>query len=421
MALKQRSFRPPKTICSLPWTAVETSPNGEARVCCLADDLITQPNGHPYNMQEHSLQEAFKSDYMKKLRQEFLDGKKPSTCNKCWSVEQAGGKSKRILAYDMLEYTKVFDEIDYQNTDPHTIQFLDLKLGNICNLKCRICGSWSSSKWAQESLDYLKADGTSKEDLKKSEHYRQLQMGQWPRKTKVFWDELEDYLPGVKYFEFTGGEPMMIKEHFEVLRKSVALGHSKNQMIHYNTNGTQYPEAEILELFPHFKKVHVAFSIDDVEEQFEYQRYPATWSEVNANIDKWDKIKSQVKTIETQICCTINVLNVLNLVGMGQWILTKQFDSWYFNMLHEPRHMSITALPKEVKERIKQKVNNNNLPTRMHQELKTAVNRIDQYSVMDMRAFKNFRQEIDRTDLYRNQNFSKTFPELDQMLIDAGV
>ena len=112
---------------------------------------------------------------------------------------------------------------------------------------------------------------------------------------------------------------------------------------------------------------------------------------------------------------------MLNLVGMGQWILTKQFDSWYFNMLHEPRHMSITALPKAVKEKIKEKVNNNNLPARMHDELKSAVNRIDQYSVLDMRAFKNFRHEIDRTDLYRNQNFAKTFPELDQMLVDAGV
>ena len=105
---------------------------------------------------------------MKSLRQAFLDGKKPSTCNKCWSVEQAGRKSKRILAYDMLEYTKVFNKIDYEDINPKTIQFLDLKLGNICNLKCRICGSWSSSKWAQEQLDYLKADGISKEDLKKS-------------------------------------------------------------------------------------------------------------------------------------------------------------------------------------------------------------------------------------------------------------
>ena len=106
---------------------------------------------------------------------------------------------------------------------------------------------------------------------------------------------------------------------------------------------------------------------------------------------------------------------------MGQWILTKNFDGWFFNMLHEPRHMSITALPKKVKEAVKEKVLNNNLPQDMAQELKNAVNRIDQYSVMDMRAFKNFRFEIDRTDLYRNQNFAKTFPQLDELLKNEGV
>ena len=57
----------------------------------------------------------------------------------------------------------------------------------------------------------------------------------------------------------------------------------------------------------------------------------------------------------------------------------------------------------------------------MYSELKSAINRIDQYDVMDMRGFKSFRKEIDRTDLYRNQNFAKTFPELNQMLINAGV
>ena len=90
-------------------------------------------------------------------------------------------------------------------------------------------------------------------------------------------------------------------------------------------------------------------------------------------------------------------------------------------MLHEPRHMSITALPKPVKEIIKDKVLNNNLPTDMYNEIKNAVNRIDQYDVMDMRGFKNFRFEINRTDLYRKQNFAKTFPELNQLLLDEGV
>ena len=57
----------------------------------------------------------------------------------------------------------MFDKIDYNKTDPKDIQFLDLKLGNICNLKCRICGSWSSSKWASELIDYYKAEGQTKE------------------------------------------------------------------------------------------------------------------------------------------------------------------------------------------------------------------------------------------------------------------
>ena len=407
--------------CPLPWTSIEATPNGEARVCCLSNELITDDKGMAYNINQNTLQEMFQSKYMKNLRQQFLDGKKPGACNKCWSVEQAGGKSKRILARDSLEHRKVFDPINYADIDPSKIQFLDLKLGNICNLKCRICGSWSSSKWAAEQIDYYKAEGQTKEYIKNSDHYRQLQMGQWPRKSQSFWNEIEELLAGVKYFEFTGGEPMMIKEHFQLLRKSVELGFSKNQMIHYNTNGTQYPEKEIKELFPYFKKVHVAFSIDDVEEQFEYQRYPAKWDEVNQNIDKWDNIKKRYPNITTQVCCTVNVLNVLNLVGMGQWILTKNFDGWFFNMLHEPRHMSITALPKKVKEAVKEKVLNNNLPQDMAQEIKNAVNRIDQYSVMDMRAFKNFRFEIDRTDLYRNQNFAKTFPQLDELLKNEGV
>ena len=122
-------------------------------------------------------------------------------------------------------------------------------------------------------------------------------MGQWPRKTKTFWGEIGDILSGVKYFEFTGGEPFMIQEHFDVLRKSVELGYSHEQMIHYNTNGTQFPEKEIKELFPHFKSVHVAIRVEDIEEKFEYQRYPAKWDEVNENIDKWDNIKFDVPSI----------------------------------------------------------------------------------------------------------------------------
>ena len=47
--------------CPLPWVAVETTPNGESRVCCLSNTLITKDDGTPFNMMTDTLSEAFRS------------------------------------------------------------------------------------------------------------------------------------------------------------------------------------------------------------------------------------------------------------------------------------------------------------------------------------------------------------------------
>jgi hypothetical protein len=139
------------------------------------------------------------------------------------------------------------------NSEP-TLKFIDFKLGNVCNLKCRICGSWSSSKWAQEELEY----GENPVALKN------LREGGWPKKNPQFFEDLKEDLAHVEYFEFTGGEPFMIKDHFKILMHCVEKGYAKNIDIHYNTNGTQLPPQEIFDLWSCFKHVEIAFSIDDV-------------------------------------------------------------------------------------------------------------------------------------------------------------
>ena len=101
--------------------------------------------------------------------------------------------------------------------------FLDLKLGNICNLKCRICGSWSSNKWAQEEVQQ-----NPKHIAKKW-----LKDGQWPRKNPQFWENVDKLLPDIKYFEFTGGEPLVRKGIDKIINKSV----ENNLMISLTTNG----------------------------------------------------------------------------------------------------------------------------------------------------------------------------------------
>ena len=140
----------PSSLCILPWMSLEATPTGNFRPCCLAEDLIVDKQGNPYDIAKGgTLKEAFESRYMQNLREQFTNGEKPLTCKKCWALESSGGESKRLIS------NKKFGT----NTDQTKLSFLDLKLGNICNLKCRICGTWSSSKWAQEEIEYETARG----------------------------------------------------------------------------------------------------------------------------------------------------------------------------------------------------------------------------------------------------------------------
>ena len=220
-------------ICILPWISIETSPIGTARPCCLAKNEITYHDDlgieQKYNLNTHTLEEIYHSKYMQLLRRDFLYGHKPATCQRCWDEEAAGRVSKRMNSRIRLK--EYYDSVDFNNLNPDQLWFIDLKLGNICNLKCRICGSWSSSKWAKEEIDYIP------ELLDRKTHlaYTYLRDGAWPRESEVFWDNLKTLLPNIKYFEFTGGEPFLIEQHFELLRYAVDNNYSKNIEIHNNT------------------------------------------------------------------------------------------------------------------------------------------------------------------------------------------
>jgi len=213
-----RALKETDTFCMLPWISLETTPVGTARPCCLAEEEIVDSNGNKMHVSDHNLLDIFNSDYMKNLRQQFRNGEKPATCKKCWVEESAGRNSKRINTQTKFKHR--IKDVNMIRDSVDKIWFLDLKLGNICNLKCRICGSWSSSKWAAEEIDYLKKDGVDRDAVKSHTAYQMLREGAWPRHSNVFWNGVEEILPHVEYFEFTGGEPFMINEHFELLRKN---------------------------------------------------------------------------------------------------------------------------------------------------------------------------------------------------------
>jgi MoaA/NifB/PqqE/SkfB family radical SAM enzyme len=181
---------------------------------------------------------------------------------------------------------------------------IDYWTGDTCNLTCAICGPYSSSAWKTE-----------------------LKLPVIERKQTVnyAWKDLD--LTKLKYIHFNGGEPLLSKEHVQFL---MAVPNKDQVHINYNTNGTIQPSDELLELWSKFKLVQIDFSIDDIEERFEYQRYPAEWNRVTENL-QWFIDTCPVNCMFA-VNTTVSVLNVNHLDKLNSWLA----DNFYTNRVTDP-------------------------------------------------------------------------------------
>ena len=395
---------PHDQFCVLPWVSLEASPIGTVRPCCLADDEIKDDNGDKFQLATANFVEIQNSNHMKILRQDFLDGKKPQTCRKCWNEERSGRTSKRMHTLDRLKHM-LPDQDWTANAKP--LMFLDLKLGNICNLKCRICGSWSSSTFAVEEIA-----NDSSQDRKNSFHYQMLKAGRWPRENQQFWQQIDQHLSDIRYIEFTGGEPFMIEEHFDMLRGIVERGIAHQVEIHYNTNGTQYPRNAI-DIWKHFRTVEIAFSIDDLYERFEYQRTDAHWLDVERNIGLFKNLRAQHPNLQLQCCSTVNVFNIRYIDQLAWWIVQQQFDFVYWNMMHDSWYFSISTLPDTAKIEITHHLKTANIPTQYREEFDRIIDFMNQGASTDGFMLK---MKIGDLDVKRNQNLHHVAPEFAKLI-----
>jgi MoaA/NifB/PqqE/SkfB family radical SAM enzyme len=395
---------PHDKFCVLPWVSLEASPIGTVRPCCLADDEIHDNNGTKFSLINADFTSIQNSNQMVKLRQDFLDGKQPQTCRKCWNEERAGRTSKRMHTLNRLKHIDVGTE---WTVDAKPLVFLDLKLGNICNLKCRICGSWSSSQFANEDIAW-----TPGPEKKTSRAYQMLKDGAWPRENDQFWNEIDTVLNDIRYIEFTGGEPFLIREHFDMLQGIVDRGIAHQVEIHYNTNGTQYPEHAI-EIWKHFKTVEIAFSIDDLNDRFEYQRSNAVWFDVVQNIDRFRLLREDYPNIQLQCCSTVNIFNIRYIDQLAVWVSTQGFDFVYWNMMHDAWYFSIATLPDSAKKELDLFLKTCDVPLQYAEEFAGIVDFMNKGASTD--GFM-LRMKVADLDRKRDQDFAQVCPEMAQLI-----
>jgi MoaA/NifB/PqqE/SkfB family radical SAM enzyme len=395
---------PHDKFCVLPWVSLEASPIGTVRPCCLADNELIDDAGQKFSLLTANFKDIQNSGSMRKLREQFLAGEKPQTCRKCWNEERAGRTSKRMHTINRLKHT--IPHTDW-TTDAKPLMFLDLKLGNICNLKCRICGSWSSSQFAAEEIAQL-----SRNEQKTSFPYQMLRAGAWPKENESFWQEIDNHLSDIRYIEFTGGEPFMIDQHFDMLQGIVDRGIAHQVEIHYNTNGTQWPDRGP-DIWRHFKTVEVAFSIDDVGARFEYQRTNADWAVVLNTITSFQYLQTQMPNLQLQCCSTVNIFNVRYIDELAHWIALQKFDFVYWNIMHDAWYFSIATLPDAVKAALTEHLRSADVPPQYREEFDRITDFMNRGASTD--GFMT-RMKIADLDRKRNQDFAVVSPEMAELI-----
>jgi MoaA/NifB/PqqE/SkfB family radical SAM enzyme len=239
-----------------------------------------------------------------------------------------------------------------------------------------------------------------------------LRAGAWPRENPTFWTEIDRVVDQIQYIEFTGGEPFMIQEHFDLLQRLVDRGIAKQIEIHYNTNGTQWPD-QAEEIWRHFKTVEIAFSIDDVGDRFEYQRSNAAWSKVCNNIELFKQMRDRNPRIRLQVCTTVNVFNVYYIEQVANWINTQGFDFVYWNMMHEAYYFSISTLPESAKQAIATKLQSAQVDHKTQQEFAQIIDFMMRGASLDGDILRMRIRDLDRK---REQSLAQVEPELARLI-----
>ena len=337
MERQRKTNQMSKTFCILPWMHLATTSTGNLRVCCNSvpgDNLIRKEDGTPYKLFKDSMLEAWNSNTYKAIREQLLNGERPDMCTRCFREEDSGITSARQNWNNKWQ-----EDVNYTVDAPFNIKYVDLRLSNLCNLKCRMCNPYSSNMWVKEW-------GLVEDALSEGE-YNRLKTMNWPEEEKT-WENLYSIAHTVEEIYLTGGEPTIIKEQHRLLDYFIDNGTAKNIRLKYNTNLTNVPN-HLLDKWKQFKRVQLNCSIDAVGKLDRYIRYPSNWETIQQN---FETIR-QLDNANIEIHCTVQMYNILRLHELVEW--AKPYGhKIYLNILNHPDYLNIRVLPEELKQQAKQ-------------------------------------------------------------------
>jgi sulfatase maturation enzyme AslB (radical SAM superfamily) len=329
-----------KHFCMLPWIHLHGWPTGEAYPCCVG--LENLPLG---NLRENSMEEIWHGDKMKAMRKNMLEDKPCGECKRCYDDESHGLFSMRNSSNKHFgHYIK-----DVKNENPDfKIRYWDVRFSNICNFKCRYCGPNFSSNWWEDKAALYGAD--------KIGHDKFLHAG---KNKDDIWEQMIPHLPYIEQIYFAGGEPLIMEEHYRLLKWLVENKRTDVRLI-YNTNFSElkFKKQNVLDWWKKFDSVSIGASLDAMGPRAEYMRKGTVWGDIEDNRKQMIEI---CPNVDFYVSATVNVFNAIHITDFHRDWTDRGFikaQDFNINILNSPAYYRADMLPRELKDIAISKIEN---------------------------------------------------------------
>ncbi len=437
-------------FCPLPWVHLAIRNNGDLRVCCHTNNsedkgTLRDQQGKAYNISQIADPKIRNASLLKEIRQSMIKGKDHPACIRCLTEESNSLRSRRQYEREHWKESFNFDQAQEATAadgsiNPRQVPILtcDIRFGNRCNLKCRMCGPTDSDYWYNDYYQVWNEDsfydGHGKVQMAQDEkgHWKPLHNDYgWIDQNHV-WREIENHFDDILYIYTVGGEPLIIEKHYQLLERCIEKGRASQITLEYNTNLTVLP-SRALSLWKHFKKVRFGISVDGYDKANDYIRSPSKWQNIEANIKKLHQVKGP---FEVWLSSTVQAYNAFNILELIRWRLQStilQTTRARHHPLHNPPYLSLKVFPKPIKEEITRHYrrffdwldewyNSSPLDQKIkklrRQETKAMLESYINYmNSEDLSAhFPLFLDYTKKMDLIRKENFAQALPLLHQKL-----
>jgi len=395
-------------FCSMPYIHMAIESNGDIKPCCYGKPI---ENGNDkLNISGSTIGES----YMHPARHEWIDSfdknEQSKLCINCWKDNNRYvNRIKFSVQRHAIDFT---EEVMLGEKAERKLKWLEIKPGNRCNLKCRICGVHNSSQWTKDAyqLNYETKRSLTADTFKESEEFKWTQQCEWIDEEKV-WNDINGMGEDLELIHIMGGEPFMVPEHFTLLQKIIEdqnLDHA-NIDLRYNTNGTKFPDDEQMEIIRQFRSVEMQLSIDDIGKRFEYARNLGVWDEVEENLKKFSELnKTTNRLFNCRIDCTVSMFNIfyldefekkMNELGFS---IGKYADHYVMAHWNDIRYLSDAAKQKVIE----------HYPNPSDWTSGTLKFMLESKPPAQTLDFKNkFMSTVNILDRLRKENFAEVYPE----------